>query len=388
VYPLEPEPPKDIFESLYAAAGRRLGKGLLDEMLQAKSLKPRWTLSKVLAFALAALVNALTLALVVVGVWLGAAGWPNVFALFGALLCLLIAWLLRPRFPKLRVTVASRDEFPVLYKITDEMAKYLGESGAQDIVVGEGFYAAFTQVGWQRRKVMYLGLPLLAILDAQEKVALIAHELAHGVNGDPNRSLVIGAATSALGEWYGILYPDFSGWRLLGVEAIFLIPINVLRAALAGLAWLGAFVLTHLLLRDMQRAEYLADALAADVGGSEAMASMLEKHHLHTTFRLTVQRMALGNRDVNFVEELRRNLAQVPARELERIRRVMQLEDSKLYVTHPPTAYRIRLLKNRPASRPRIMLSPSDLQRLERELEAARPKIQGKLVDSYLVRIS
>jgi hypothetical protein len=98
--------------------------------------------------------------------------------------------------------------------------------------------------------------------------------------------------------------------------------------------------------------------------------------------------MALGNRDVNFVDELRRNVARVPARELERIRRVMQLEDSKLYVTHPPTAYRIRLLKNRPLSKPRIILSPSDLQRLERELEAARPKVQDKLVDSYLVRIS
>ena len=34
---------------------------------------------------------------------------------------------------------------------------------------------------------MRLGLPLVSVLEPQERVALIAHEIAHDVNGDPAR---------------------------------------------------------------------------------------------------------------------------------------------------------------------------------------------------------
>ena len=46
------------------------------------------------------------------------------------------------------------------------------------------FNASFTTVGWRGTPVFRLGVPLLTILDDQEIVALLAHEMAHEVNGD------------------------------------------------------------------------------------------------------------------------------------------------------------------------------------------------------------
>jgi heat shock protein HtpX len=110
-----------------------------------------------------AVVNGFTLVLALVGGWLCVAGWPNLFALFGGFLCVLIVWFLRPRFPSLRGKVVSRNEFPTLYKVSGDIARLLGTSNVQGIVVDENFNAALGQVGWRRDKILYLGLPLFSI---------------------------------------------------------------------------------------------------------------------------------------------------------------------------------------------------------------------------------
>src|SRR5689334_23240234 len=68
VQPHKPEPPRNLFEAHYAAAGKRLGRGLLEEFLRSGALRPRLTPSTALAFAFAGLVHLLTLTLVVVGI--------------------------------------------------------------------------------------------------------------------------------------------------------------------------------------------------------------------------------------------------------------------------------------------------------------------------------
>ena len=42
--------------------------------------------------------------------------------------------------------------------------------------------------------MLFIGLPLFAILDDAERVSVLGHELAHGVNGDPTRGFVVGTA--------------------------------------------------------------------------------------------------------------------------------------------------------------------------------------------------
>ncbi len=147
---------------------------------------------------------------------------------------------------------------------------------------------------------MRLGLPLLAILDNQEKIALIAHELAHDVNGDPARTFFIGAAVGALIEWHQLLLPES-------------IP--------------------------------------------------------------------------NLFDELRQRMAAMPEYEMKRIRRVEALERSRLDVTHPPTTYRIELLKARRVSGRTVMLPSSESDKLKQELASLESKVQRLLVDRYLAEL-
>jgi len=89
-----------------------------------------------------------------------------------------------------------------------------------------------------------------------------------------------------------------------------------------------AYMLSHLLWRDMQRAEYLADYLAANVSGTDAMLSLLNKLHFEKAMELAAHRARL-DRGKSLIGELRREIANMPERELERIRRVEKLSLSR-----------------------------------------------------------
>src|SRR5215218_8507170 len=62
------------------AIGRRLGDRMAAELARAHTLEPRWTPTKIAAYALAGLVHAASLALAVAGVALAVLAWPNVAA--------------------------------------------------------------------------------------------------------------------------------------------------------------------------------------------------------------------------------------------------------------------------------------------------------------------
>jgi Zn-dependent protease with chaperone function len=129
---------------------------------------------------------------------------------------------------------------------------------------------------------------------------------------------------------------------------------------------INAFVI--LLSRVSQRAEYLADALGAQVAETRAAASMLQKLGLVGNFA----RRASGIRiDMPFLDEWRDSISRLPDRKRERIRRVSQLEASRLSATHPRTASRLRVIRGRPASIGSVVLSVAVSQRLDKELRSA-----------------
>src|SRR5262249_3002244 len=87
-----------FFARQYVRIGERYGRAML-EMLKvtpAQDLRPRWTVRKCVAFFLAASVHLLTITVFVAGVFLIAAGFPEIpLMLLGAGSCAL-AWLMRP----------------------------------------------------------------------------------------------------------------------------------------------------------------------------------------------------------------------------------------------------------------------------------------------------
>ncbi|RPI74688.1 MAG: hypothetical protein EHM45_17760 [Desulfobacteraceae bacterium] len=77
------------------------------------------------------------------------------------------------------------------------------------MVINEEFNAGFTQAGWKRRKIYYIGLPLWSVLDNHEKIALMAHEVAHKVNGDAARGFLVQTRKSNNPLWTQPTRPRF-----------------------------------------------------------------------------------------------------------------------------------------------------------------------------------
>jgi heat shock protein HtpX len=151
---------------------------------------------------------------------------------------------------------------------------------------------------------------------------------------------------------------------------------------------LGLYLLElSLVMRDSQRAEFLADALAADVAGTEAAIALEEKQLLEPTFAATVQHAMQSERPDELLAEVAAAFTAVPQRERERRRRVARLEASRLSATHPPTAHRIRLLEERPRRDPRVVLTGERADAVQRDLDALAPRIGRRLVDEHRDRL-
>jgi Zn-dependent protease with chaperone function len=357
---------------------QKSGGRLFDKVMRSRDLKPSWTPSRLLAFLIAGGVHGLTVAAILMAIGFSAVTYR--YSLCGpiiSLILLVLIWLwLIPRPSAAPGEAMSREAFPTLYSLSDGVAQTLGGKPVQDIRWDLRYNAAFGQFGWQRKRTLMLGLPLLAVLDGQELVALLGHELAHQVNGDPSRGFFIGGAFEALGTWYELIDPS-RRWHVrtgLAWTAVLMFLVNLLSQLVTGIIRLVAFGLIHLLWDDMQRSEYLADGLAAQMSGSEAMLAMLRKIQLYEAFQRRLMIAYHDGRDRDFFTDLKCYVAGAPPREFERIRRNAKHEDARMSTTHPPMDQRLAVLQARPAGQPKIVLSLDEAARLESEL---RPLFQA-----------
>jgi Zn-dependent protease with chaperone function len=357
---------------------------LARELLSAESLEPDLTPARLAAYAIAGAVHLTTAGLVLGAGLLAALTFPNPFALAGAAAMLGFAWLVRPRLgtpPEQGLVPLS--ETPALRALLDEIAAVL-ETATVDLLVVDGeLNASWGVVGLRRRRVLTIGLPLFAALGAEERVALLAHELAHGRNGDLRRGMFVGSALNTLEELYSTMLPGeslltHSAMGILDLLSRFLLWL--LAQPVRALLW----VELHLLLRDMQRAEYLADSLAASVAGTEAAVSLEETVLLQATIEMCIHDAAHKKeaRELLF-PTIRAKVRAVPAVERERVRRVAELERARLTATHPLTSMRLRLLEERPHRGRRVTLGEDDSAAIDGELTARGAAVASALVDGY-----
>lgn len=375
--------PSGRFDLVAALVGRRVGDRLADRLAESDRLAPRWTAAKAAAYGIALTVHLLLLALIVLAGWLLVT--QGLFLQIGGALLLGLAYLMRPRFGRRpSENVVARDAAPALYALVDEIAASMQARSAQTILVTSEFNASWSTVGIRRERVLVLGLPLLAVLRPQEQVALIAHELAHGRNGDATRGRVVGTAIESLVQLYVTLVP---GWTQLGgteLDAAELVVRPVLWLLAQPIRLLLMLEL-HLLLHDMKRAEYLADRLAAEAAGTDAAVGALEKLLLEQTAAVAVQQYVVARRTAegDVFDALDRSVAGVPERERERRRRIARLEEARLSATHPPTGKRIELLERRPATAAAVTLDERRRAAINAELRLLRPALSSRIVDQY-----
>jgi Zn-dependent protease with chaperone function len=386
---LRPEHPNskdNIFESISAKYGERLGRSLLMDILRNGASKPAMRPAHWLSYFLAAWVQIPGIALGVVGVWLLWQSRLDWWLILPGGACLWLAWATRPRFDRASQDHLTAQQYPDLYALVNKVAAGLGAKPVERIYPRPWFNASASREGRRGSPSLYLGLPLWAVLDGGEKLALLAHELAHLVNGDPSRGALVGAALEVLGRWYAMLRPAVPSSEQAGFPRLAMIPVNFVLSVLALVVWLHALALAALLWRDQQCAEYYADALAAKLCGSQAMLSLLEKLHHTRIFQSALGAWFLNSelQQRSFYAYLRSRIAQIPQRELERIRQVELLESSRLDTRHPPTVYRIHALQAIANSdKPSLSISDSEWEAVEKELTPVYQMVQSQLSKNY-----
>ncbi|MEV7179780.1 M48 family metallopeptidase [Kitasatospora sp. NPDC093679] len=345
------------------------------------------------ANALAGAVHLTTLALAVcaAGLLIAAPTWPlRVLGLFAAALVL----SLRPRLGRLPRDTARlyRGDAPGLFALTDRVARALGGRPVDVILVTEDFNAGFGRIGLRRRHVLRLGLPLWAVLDPGQRLALLGHELGHQVNADSRRGLWLRSALAALDEWEELTRPalyrqSFGTFVELAASALLqllLRPVNLVARALLDL-------LDRLTLRTGQAAEYRADRLAADLAGTGASLGLLRTLMLRRTVDTTLLRMRADRARrarragtdptpaAGPWEELSAQLADVPALERERLLRLSAREFGTVDRSHPPTHLRLAMLEARPPAAGRLRADAADWPAIDAELAPAARKVAADL---------
>ena len=236
---------------------------------------------------------------------------------------------------------------------------------------------------------MELGAPLLAVLTPQERVAILAHELSHGANGDPLRGQYLLGAVSTVAEWAEAMRPTSIGQSREGVPlgpfaAIIAIPIELALLGVSELLFRGVRGFYLLVLRQSQRAEYLADLLAANVSGSFAMCTALEKTYLSEIVDAAIQELALNQPDLDIKTKLFGVVNELGDEDLERYRETSRREEWQVDSTHPPTALRVDMLQLQHARPPKDLLSAEEWSLFDEEVVRLVALMRQELVNQKL----
>src|SRR5947208_7953739 len=128
------------FDRLYASVGRRLGDRLVAELLRARDLEPRLTLTRAAAFAIAASVHLAMFTLVAGAVLVVLLSGENPAAIVLAVLMVMLAVLMRPRFGSVPdEDIVTPEQAPTLHRVAGEIAAALDVRPPDLIVIDHEF---------------------------------------------------------------------------------------------------------------------------------------------------------------------------------------------------------------------------------------------------------
>ncbi|MGB2570954.1 M48 family metallopeptidase [Micromonospora citrea] len=351
---------------LAARLNRQQYAVLVDRPLESSGLG----LAGVLTAVASILLTAGVVVLAAIGVWLlFAFPFPNVAVVLGvAMIGLAVA--LRPRFGRLDpdLDVVSREQAPGLHALVDEVAGAVGAPLPHVVAVDDSFNAYTTSVGLRRRRVLVLGLPLWGALDGQARIALLGHEPGHFVNGDVRRLLVTQPALTMLGNAADLFRPGHSSVGGGIIEMIGDALGRMLSWTVSRLLFGAHLLLVVTALRDSQRAEYLADEMAARAAGTAGATQMLDTV-LHGDAVLQVVRQSCrgGAGPATWRADVGRSLTAAADR-LPLLRQFSIRERTSLFASHPPQGLRHRMLTARARQDSRVTLTETRAEQLDAEL--------------------
>lgn len=306
----------------HAAAIYKVAKGALE--------RKTWTPATRMAVALCIVVYAVCVLFIVAFVYLTLRQFwvADFFAFLGCF----VMGLAFSRTLSRRIPTLERREFPALYGLLDEVCDQLGHRSSITLNLNPDFNAFYTQ-GVLGEPIIGLGLPMMYVLSGQERVSLIAHKVAHGVNGDVVRSRVMFFPMTLFATWYELLIPDglmrYSGHHGGGGDTL-QAAANAFSLLLSYLP-LGMLRLFHRLTMDeSQLAEYRADLLESRVAGKAAALSLLDKMHFGSTYFASLHKQTLNSERAHLYAEFAHQMAQRSLEALAQTRREIRERYSAL----------------------------------------------------------
>jgi Zn-dependent protease with chaperone function len=328
------------------------------------------------------------------GVLVSAWHFPGAGLLPGVVL-LAFGVLVLPRPPALPryATRFDRRTAPALFGFVDRVAEAAGAPAPGIVVVDDRWTFDAGVTGLWRRRYLRLGAPLLAALGAQERAALVAHQLGHFRDGDPLRGPLTGAVDGSLAALVTLFEPrPDTALRAWQSEAILKSTVStggtaagppspvvssvwyaemLIRPVFAALRWLavlGRFAFVASARTDRHRAAYWADALAARVAGTPAALAALELLTLRepavTVVRSEVRAARSDRPDPAAWRTLARHVREhhAPAGDPAR--------EASPFADHPPIEYRLRLLRDAPEQPAEVRFDEDDCTAVDTELTA------------------
>jgi Zn-dependent protease with chaperone function len=355
--------PEDLFTKLVARVSRRKSPALHQRMMRlSPGDDPRRGKAALASYVLATTVYLPFVVLTGCGLFLIIGQWFDLFSLMLGLVFALSGLALIPRFSRLPdAGLLYPGDAPELFGLVHRLYDDAGGKPIDTIVVDTSYNAWSGRTGWRQRRAVGLGLPLVSVLEPQEFVALLSHEVGHSVNGDALRGAYIGNALDISLQSYWAFRHGSRGALRVASRTVSLVP------------WSVALGLVTLQFSSSQEAEYRADSVASGMAGSTALVGLLRKVILQTSYETAYFRS--GGSLTALIDDLRVRVKSVPDREIDRQLRVTELPGARLDRTHPPTAWRIEFAKQRGA-KPRIALDQRTFAAIVGELqsvEAATP---------------
>jgi len=384
---VDPTPPPRMSrrEQRAARASERASRRLFEQMSEKGTVSSRGLRLRITV--LSAAVHLLTLAVFAAGLYLVVDGFgmaPIVRFFIGGLL-IGVGCVVQP-FHRKRASgnkPLTRTELPSLFALCDQVAQTLGTGTIDSLWLSPVFNASY---GRSRRhgSAMTLGLALWAILEPQERVALIGHELGHQLNGDQRRARPVRLAMVSLRNWAYLLKPGRSIYRTRGIAAVSefltLLVLLPLAATALGLRRLLAILAG----RQGLSSEYYADELSARVAGTAAAAALAEKLLVADACSRFVQQTVKFEPATDPWEAVGNYARGIPQQEWERQRRLGRLRLPAIDSSHPPSQLRADLLRARAYQEPVIRLTPNQAEVLDRELARYGAGVAKRVRDGYL----
>lgn len=230
-----------------------------------------------------------------------------------------------------------------LFEFVNEIAEVLEQPPPETIYLTSDVNAWVAEypkfLGIQNKRIMALGLPLVATLNVSEFHALLVHEFGHYHNGDTRLGAWIYRTRRQLME---LTEPSIRQFRNGGLVLIF-----------QGFFALYAILFLRITRSISRQQELKADVLAAELAGAKHMIGVLQKiPHIRSTFSFYWDYYVLPSikHDVwpAFTGRFLAFMSNNPLPKKSLI--IQQSNPVNKYDTHPPLNTRLKLLEAHPQS--------------------------------------